>query len=388
MRILHVIPSLAVADGGPTTVVKELSRVARGRGDNLKVITTDKGLATTEPRVPGAQYARSLAPRRWTFSPQLVLKIWKALPETDVVHIHSVHTFPTLAAAVLSMLRRRPYVVEPHGALDAYHMKQRRLLKTLYFWTIDRPVLWMASGLIVSSTRERDDALDRLPSRKPIIIPLGVDEDLFHIDFTRARQQTAVFIGRLAEKKGIDLLLQAWPTVAARLPKANLILAGPIHRDLPESTARAVRHLYGEGIVWLGAVDRTERNRLLQTCGVLVLPSRDESFGIAVAEAMAAGVPVIVSADVGISSEVVTSGAGFVVARESGAIARALIEALSEDMSPRGLAARRVAEKLFRWTTVYDRMQALYRIAMVARNDSQADADETAFEEFRPPTEA
>jgi SAM-dependent methyltransferase len=204
------------------------------------------------------------------------------------------------------------------------------------------------------------------------VIPIGIDANELRApgvpDFAVATgigvdARVVTFLGRISAKKGVPLLVESFQSTAAAFPRAHLVIAGPddegIGRGLMPMIASAG---LADRVSFLGVVGGSEKRTLLQRSDVFVLASADESFGIAVAEAMAVGCPVVVSPDVAIEDVVRASGAGLVVERDPSAIAHAIAMILSEPVraAAMGEAGRRTVDERFSLPIVAAQLEAMY----------------------------
>ena len=219
--------------------------------------------------------------------------------------------------------------------------------------------------LCTSSQEERSirDLGYRVPTR---VVPLGVDAGalrapasprqdpsrlpVFNVMLRSSRSSAGSLAGRAA------LLVQSFSAMAATFPRAHLIVAGPDDEGIGRALAPKIAAAgVGDRISLVQRVGGSDKRALLQRSDVVVLPSTGESFGLAVAEAMAVGCPVVVSPAVPLSEAVTAAGAGLVVERESAQIAQALGAILSDRQaaSEMGQAGRRVIDEQFAWERVH-----------------------------------
>jgi glycosyltransferase involved in cell wall biosynthesis len=374
MRVLHVIPSIARTDGGPSEVIRGWLEHLPAENVDMTVLTTDKGVSaldadiTRDPRVIIKKVRR---PKRFSFSPALaacaVRMIWRA----DLVHIHSVHTFTSTASLWIAALLKRPVVLQPHGALDAYHWRQGETKKRCYSAVVDGLALRHVSRLIVSSAHESDDRAPRWATRiSTAQVQLGVDPTL--LSEVRQRRSPGVgpmvlFLGRITQKKRLDLALRAVSVVQQRGLPARLVVAGPLDPQLswnPQLLAKRLK--LSASVEFLGAVDQATRRRLLSEADVFVLPSDDESFGVSVAEALAAGCPTVATRTVGVAIDAEAAGALRISEAEPDALADNLIAVLSyEDVATNlSESGRRYAENNLTWPQSSSQLAECYRVTL------------------------
>lgn len=383
MKILHVIPTYlpAVRYGGPMFAVHSLCRALAALGHEVHVCTTsmdgpdDHDLPIEKPVERDGvvvHYFRADASRRLALSFAMRSYLGARLAGFDVVHTHSVFLWPPWYAARLARLRRVPYVMAPRGMLVPELIERRRRLpKLAWLRFMERNNLAEADALHFTSDLERRDAGRLgLAVRNPVVIPNGIDAG----DVTSAVEGCAreapmpyiLHLGRIHWKKGLDRLLRAM----ALAPDLNAVIAGNDEDGCTEALLRLAGECGVAGrIRWAGPVYGAEKWRLLRDARMLVLPSHSENFGNAVLEAMAAGVPVVVSPGVGLAGAVHEAGCGIVVDPEPRPLADALKrlwtdERLRCEMGEKG---RRLAEREYAWPRIAEKTVGMYRGILEAR---------------------
>jgi glycosyltransferase involved in cell wall biosynthesis len=236
-----------------------------------------------------------------------------------------------------------------------------------------------------TSTQEEIEARDQGVTLRPVIIPNAVEFSDFREDSTgwlRARypqlagRPVILFLSRVDPKKGLDLLLAAFAEVRRRMPNAALVIAG-------EGDSAFVSRLHSQaaqlGIeadtVWTGFIEGKQRVAALREADVFVLPSYSENFGVAVVEAMACGLPVIVSDQVGIHRELTAADAGVVTPCEHGRVAEAILQVLSDEGLRSRLSHNGTAlAKTFSVENVTDQLMSLYSDIISSKGPSKGGA--------------
>lgn len=386
MRVLQVIPNLAARIGGPAVSVVESSLALAECGVETTIFATDlaeTASAATHARVTAGDLpvgAESLdvrlyparRPRRLVFSPEL----WRALHEEarayDVVHIHSLFLFPQFAAYRAARKAKVPYVVSPRGALDPHLRQRNRAVKAINDVVWQRGMLEGAARLHVTSDEEARLLSDVAPGVARAVTPNGIRwrdfQDLPDGREFRSRSlqghdgPVVMYLGRLSHKKGIDVLIRAFAIARREVPDARLAIVGPDDEGLTPSLASLARC---EGVA--GAVTFTGmlrgRGKLaaLAAADVWALPSHSENFGVAVAEAQAAGRAVVVAPGVNIAPEIARAGAGVVSDLSAEAFARAIVSLLRDDEKRARLgAAGRAFARQYDWANVGPQLAAMY----------------------------
>lgn len=328
VHILHVIGSLSPADGGPPEVVRQLASVYRQTGDSLEVLCLDPPDAPFLRNFPCPVHALG---QRWIGRYSLSLRLWKWLranvSQFDAVVMQGIWTFPGVAVRMAARKAGKPYCVFAHGALDPWFNKKypfKHLKKNIY-WPIQYPVLRDATAVFFTSAVERDLAKTSFSPNtwKPVVFPNGINEpegnpaaqiDAFYARFPSLRgRRFLLFLSRLHEKKGCDLLLHAFANIASSAPDLDVVMAGPDQAGL-EAKLRQIATDKGiaSRVHWPGMLAGDLKWGALRACDAFVLPSHQENFGIVVVESLAAGRPVLISNQVNIWREIQADGVGLI----------------------------------------------------------------------------
>lgn len=384
MKVLHVIPSVSAVHGGPSRAIVNIERALANRGIEVTTATTnDDGDTRTLPVQCGKPIATSFA-TRWYFPRTTVffkislgLAQWLrgTVRQFDLVHVHALFSFAPVAAALIARQARVPYVVRPLGVLARYGMTEHHpMLKRVSLALVERRVIESASAVHFTSMAEQAEAEALGIKCKSVVIPLGTDIISAHPAKCVRRFDVdsfnLLFLSRIDRKKNIEGLLRAMRLVRERNLKVTLNIAGDGEALYIATLKSLARELAIEDQVnWLGYVEGDKKSEVLADASAFVLPSYSENFGIAVAEALAAGLPCIVSAGVAVSAEVEKAGAGIVVGTTPEEIAAGL-ESLVRN--PTGLfakssAARTLATNKFSIDTMGACLEALYHDILVPR---------------------
>jgi glycosyltransferase involved in cell wall biosynthesis len=391
LRILHVIASLAPRYGGPSQVCLELCQELARAGERVSIHTTNlDGPGTVD--VPchepvwtngvEIRYFPVQAPRRYALSLPLARALRRTIPEQDLVHIHSLYFFPSTMAAYYCRRAGVPYVVRPHGTLDPYHFRHHRGRK----WVYERLFEWRnlnRAAAIHFTTPEEQELTRPLGLTAPgVVVSPGVHAEryresdhaasAFRDEWPEVRgRRIVLFLGRLTEKKGLDLLVAAFGQLVRQRDDVHLVLAGPDN----DGYGRTVRGwLEAEGVVdrstFTGMLLGPRKLAALQAADVFALPSYTENFGVAVVEAMAAGLPIVISNKVNIWREIADARAGFVVHCDPDEVARAIASVLNDSAArtTMGERARRLVAERFTWSAAGKRMADIYRRIVEGRS--------------------
>jgi glycosyltransferase involved in cell wall biosynthesis len=260
--------------------------------------------------------------------------------------------------------------------------RRRPLLKQVSFRLVERRILQGAAAIHYTSEQERLEAERLGRFGRAAVIPLGIDLRAFEqpaspATFLRAHPSLAgrpivLFLSRLDPKKGLDLLLPAFAQLRRAHAQAALVVAGEGEPEYVLGLRETARRLgIAESVIFAGFLAGQEKLSALAAADAFVLPSYSENFGVAPVEAMAAGVPVVLSEHVAISADVRQGGAGLVVPAETGALADAM-KRLAFDPALRsrfGQNARRLARSRFAAEATARELISLYQ--EVRRHDAR-----------------
>lgn len=381
--MLHVIPSLSASRGGPSFQLPLIAHRLAAKGIVVDIATTDddghgrldvvRRQWVQKSGVKYVYFPRNL--RTYTVSLPLARWLWKSVRKYDVVHIHSLFSFPSTAASLAARHHGVPYVLRPLGTLSKWSLENLHpRLKQISIRVIERGALHGAAAVHFTSNQEYSEAAESLEVNHPVVIPNAVviPERDAESNLTILKEYpdlgdrfVILYLSRLDRKKGLDLLFRAYVEVRARLPRAALVVAGDGVERIRLELHQEARELGIAGdITWTGFVDGARKASLYALADVFVLPSHSENFGSAVVEAMAAGVPVIVTRGVGIWPEIEEHMAGRAIDFAPDELRDALIECAENEVIRRtmGENGRRLARDRFSSESVSTQLATMYSL--------------------------
>ncbi len=367
MRILHWLDLWWRDVGGPIRSITDLSEAMRERGHEVVVGTAD-------PRDAPADWLEGPDPRMRSFrhGPLGIIarservRLRELLRGVDVVHLHGLWERSTHSMAREARAAGVPFVVSTRGVLDDWAMTQRALRKRVFLAAFGRRLLDHASAIHCTSLGEARQVESRV-GRKPTVIPnLLRIEPLLTLPRRESATPRVLFLGRLHESKGLDLLLRATASLRpSELPPAIDVAGAGSPQELRAMTALVEELGLASQVRFLGHLDDAARLEALSHAWLMALPTAQENFGNALFEALAAGVPVIASKGLDAETELSESGGAMLVDREPSAIAAAL-ESMLRDAALReamSASARRWCERELHPHAVGQRFETLYRAA-------------------------
>jgi glycosyltransferase involved in cell wall biosynthesis len=363
VKVLHVIPSLSPRHGGPSFALPLMERALTEAGVEVTVATTDDdgpgGRVSVALGLPvPVNGASHFFFRKQTEFYKCSVPLWRWLAghvgEFQVVHVHALFSFASVAASRCARQRRVPYIIRPLGVLNRWGMENRRpWLKRVSLRWIEGPLLRRAAAVHYTSQREREEAENAGVRAAGAVIPLGIDTrafrklpgpDQFQRRFPQAVGRTLIlFLSRLDEKKGLDLLLPAFANVHRKHPRALLVIGGSGNETYLRKLMKLAQELgIQPDVVWTGHLEGEDKLSALSAASVFVLPSYSENFGIAAVEAFAAGLPSVLTHEVAVASEAQLAKAALVVTCEATKLTAALEEFLCDPELRRQMAGNAV----------------------------------------------
>jgi len=328
MRVLQIIGSVAAELGGVLEGVRMLSEDWSRDGHDVEVATLDA------PGFPDALAfpvpVHTLGPRhtRWAYSPAFYPWLKNHHHEYDFVLVHGLWQYQSFAAWRALSGGSTPYVAFTHGMLDPYFRKRfpfKHFQKMVVWPWSDYRMLRDATAVIFTCDEERKLARNTFVpySAREIVVGYGTKKSPLPIPEARRAffsrfpelqgKRLLSYVGRLHPKKGCDLLIEAYAAALAQDDSWHLVMAGPNLDDWEKDLRLIASKLkIDDRITWTGMLQHEFKWGAIAASELLVLPSHQENFGLVVAEALACGVPVVVTNQVNIWREIEASEAGIV----------------------------------------------------------------------------
>jgi glycosyltransferase involved in cell wall biosynthesis len=390
MKLLCVVPSYwpAFKYGGTVYCIHTLNKVLVKKGIDVTVHTTNAGLDAKTPvnhqvNVDGVKVYyfsfiklfESFGSTGWQFSWKMTNTIRRTLKTFELVYVNSIWNYPAVVTTHYCIQYRKPYIIFPHGMLYPYMLAKKAWKKWPYHRLVVKRSLQNAAAINYTTMDEAEKCHSFLGlDSKFFIVPNGIDLSEFNSlpsrENLRKRYHIAkykkiiLFLGRIHWKKGLDVLIDAYIRLAKKRNDVNLLIVGPDEEGYGEKIKKLIRkngleyvdnglgNEYYEAdsrITFTGMLTGQAKLEVLAGSDIFVLPSYSENFGMAVIEALACGIPTIISNNVGIHKEVKQNNAGIVTETDVGILQRDMEtlldnESLTEEMAENG--KRKVADRM------------------------------------------
>lgn len=372
MKHLHFTQALEPLNGGGmglSTVA--LHRQFLGMGVDSTLCST-YGEAPQKP-VKGVFEFRRIKPDFLYYSPGLRERARQLVASADVIHGHGLYVGTNYLMGAEARRQRRPLVYHTHGFLDPWILNRSRWKKRLVHWLFEDANFQHARLWRALTSKEADQIRSQGIKGPIIVVPVGLDVADFDLPFRAGDEiQTplipslvnqhrfrAVFVSRLHPKKGLDILLSAWASLAAERREWELIIAGPDEGGYAATVDRTIGQLGLTGSVRrVGKVSHESKVKLLKSADMFVLPSYSEGFTSAILEAMAAALPVVATRECNFP-ELFQQGGGWECSVNLDSLTTALREALTAseaERRQRGAAGRQLLERDYTWESVCRRL--------------------------------
>ncbi|WP_088889484.1 glycosyltransferase [Leptolyngbya ohadii] len=383
MKVLHVIPSLSPLRGGPSEAVVQMIRALRIQGIDAEIITTnDDGdevlnvplcqpIAYPEHSPVPVRFFPRFSPaipaiREFAFSGTLAAWLCQNIAQYNLVHIHAIFSWASTIAMTIARLQRIPYIVRPLGQLCHWSLQQGQRKKQIYLSLIEQTNLNGARSIHFTSEQEQQEAAALGLKAPGFVLPHGLTIPSQQPDAKLYLRRSLnlppdepiiVFLSRLHPKKGLDYLIPALSHLQKRhsTSRFTFVLAGNASADYEAEVEQLLQTTgLSQRTQQLGFVTGEAKNFLLQGSDLFVLTSHSENFGIAVLEAMANGLPVLITPGVALAPLVERSHLGWVTPLEESRIATALEEFLSSSdrAVEMGERARTIVAQHYTWDAI------------------------------------
>jgi glycosyltransferase involved in cell wall biosynthesis len=294
--------------------------------------------------------------------------------EYDIAHIHALFSPISTAAATVARRNNLPYILRPLGTLDPADLNKKKFLKKIYASLWEKPNLAGAAGVHFTTAEECRVSARFGVKTNDLIVPLGVELPAEKPVFGSIREEFGIapdiplilFMSRIDRKKGLDILIPALENLLRLGKKFHFVLAGGNPQD-PEYIQNICNIIINSELGKVTTIAGEKKLGLLQDADVFTLPSYYENFGIAVAEAMAVGIPVVISQGVHIWDAVETAEAGWVSKCNIDDFTNKLGLAL-EDISERkrrGKNGKIYASEHYSWSAIVQQILPIYQLIIV-----------------------
>jgi glycosyltransferase involved in cell wall biosynthesis len=375
MRILHIVQSLDPAWGGIARVLPCLASELAAAGDTCRIATLSGGRFGNAPDVPGVEVSRFACPpnSRLGRSGDFNSRIPELVRDADVVHLHGLWTGQNWSAGKAARRAGRPYIMTPHSMMMPWAWARSWWKKRPIGWLFEHKNLRQAACLHALADGEAqhmralgfNDRIEVIPNglRTADFVNLPPADGLIERFPEMRDRRWVLFLGRIHPQKGIVYAMQACFDLLAFAGDWHLVIAGPDEVGLAKMLQAAIaRKNLQNRVTFTGMLPREDVRALLGRASLLLQPSMSEGLSMSILEALAAGLPAIISTACNMP-EVETEGAGRVVPPNRADLAytmRGIVKLDKEALAEMGRKARKLAEERFDWSKLIPKYRAMY----------------------------
>lgn len=377
MKILQVIQFLTPSRGGSVAVPYSISEELSNRGHKVTIITTDYEFdedyanSIREKGVEVIKFPCMCNLSLFLYSP--LMKNWasKNIKNYDVIHMHNFRSYQNNIIHKYAKENGVPYILQAHGSVMEFFKKKR--LKMLYDFLWGNNILIDASTVIAITKKELKQYYKMGVKRNNIkIIPNGINfadfeklpkKGLFRKKFNLCNEEKIIlFLGRINEIKGLELLVRAFSEIDENKFKCKLVIVGPDDGFLNKLIKISKEFNIEKNLIFTGPLYGNDKIIALVDSDIFILPSIYETFPISLIEAFACSKPVIISKNCDVS-ESVENNMGIVVNYDIISIKNAIENLLSDDKLSKnyGNAGRIYAKEFCNWKKIVDNFEMIYQ---------------------------
>ena len=302
MEIYHFAENIDLQSGGVRTVLVNLDNYLNSNPLNSSIIlTNNKDENDNYLEFPSTKF------KSWYYSEDLKKYVDEIEKNDTIFHLQGVFMHPQYLASKYARTNNIPYIITPHGMLEPWHMKDKKLKKKLYLNLILKKILSKSNILHAITPLEKDN-LFRMTKHKNIIeIPNFIHHSVLPKNLTYdPEEEYLLFLSRLHPKKGLDILIESMSKIDNKKIKLKIVGA---KNDYSNQLQKKLKNTILENrIVFVGGVYGNEKYELFANAKAFVAPSYSEAIGMVNLEAAACKTPVITSFNTGISPEWNTNG--------------------------------------------------------------------------------
>jgi len=354
-----------------------MCRALAERGVDPLIVATDAdgsedlavpiGERTTWQGVPALFFHREFS-ESFKYSRGLSRWVRDHIADFDIVHIHAVLSHACLAAATASRRARVPYVLRPLGTLAPWSLRQKAVKKRIMLALGGREAILDAAAIHCTSEDEKRGIEQAFPKSRGVVIPLGIDQPFLDTPIAtwaeKSNDPYLLTLSRVHPKKNLEALIQAFAQTSSRneFQHWRLVIAGSGDSEYVNTLEQLVRDLGATGRVsFVGWAEGEQKHGLIGRASVFAIASLHENFGVSLLEALAAGVPAVVSRQVELSAIVEAAGAGWIVDTSAESLAAGFAAAFGDDdqRKAKSLKAREFARR-YGWNNVAIELVDLY----------------------------
>lgn len=401
MKVLFVVPSYepAWAFGGTVTATSGLCKTLPKKGADVTILTTDADGKGGHLDVPLGKplnladvkvwyFHCDFLPKKAFYSKGLSQKIKETVKYFDLVHVSAIWQWHQRTVFKECTKSHIPYIVSPHSSLMNWSFKEvgNRWLKSFYWGLFGNVSINKATAIHFLSHGEREVSRDFAHNSSSFIVPNGINLDDFRFDRTMRNElrgtlglpesaKVILFLGRIHPKKNIELIVRAISENKNKTGKVFFLVVGYVENQKYYRSLRKLVTEYGlnSRVKWVPPIENKEVKNFYLMSDLMVLPSKSEGVSMAINEALATSLPVLISNRVANHREIEKDRAGIIVEPEQTSVTKALKMIMSSPSILKNLSlnARKSAENRYDINKVASLMIKAYEDVLTGRRSPE-----------------
>jgi len=366
MKVAVVIPYIGDKSSGPAHSVPGMCGGLSRSGVDIELHALNPLPSELFPFVSIGHPWRSFPYRPLGCSPHMIKALCKRAKEVDIIHNNSLWMMPNIYPGLA--IRNTPckLVTAPRGTMTGYSMNRSRWKKNIMMWLGQRRALEQTHMFHATSAAELED-IRRLGWRQPVVvIPNGIVvpewRNRENLDNRNSGRRVLLYLSRIHPEKRVDLLLKVWKHIAPLKLDWDLWICGPLNGEYPKKIVSLSQELMLQRVFFKGEVLDEEKSNTYRVAELFILPTNTENFGMVVAEALAHGIPAVVSKGApwqGLGPK----RCGWWVDNDQKSLCDTLLEAMalsSDELCTMGEKGRQWMERDFSWDSLGMQMRSAY----------------------------
>ncbi len=322
MKILHVIDSCDPKIGGPIEGIKQLNFFYKKNKMTANLLCSNDKLDIKKfkknlPKI----YAMGSGLGKYSYNNNMFIWLKQNIDKYSVVIVHGIWQYHNYAVWKITKEKGIPYFVLPHGSLDPWFNRKYpiKFIKKYIYWNIfQHKILADSNGVLFTNKIELALAKNSfdLTKIKKINIGYGISGNPYKKIALKKKKKLKkkifAYIGRIHEKKGLDILIKSFLNILKFTSEYHLVIAGPKDTKYFKYLNSLIPKKLKSNISWPGALFNKKKWNLFNSCYVFCMPSHQENFGISIAEALSSKKPVLTTNKVNIYKIIKKYNAGII----------------------------------------------------------------------------
>jgi glycosyltransferase involved in cell wall biosynthesis len=367
MKIMQVVTSISDDFAGPSYSVPALCSALQDNGCDVTLYTLGdlpkKSFNFTIKTFPRGKFPTPKLAYLLGLSPKMLQEMKKDVDSFDIIHSHMLWKAPNYYSGFVAKDKNKPYLISPRGTVSSWALNFSKWKKKIVLALGQKKALDAVTCFHATSEEERKEIVAfGYPKTPCTVIPNGID--IPEMQYPKlSDKKRLVFLSRIHEKKGVDILIKSWKQVEKLFPEWELSIVGPNEHEYAKKMQKLVIELDCQRITFEGEIYGEDKIKFLQQSYLFVLPTHSENFGMVVAEALVNEVPVICSKGAPWEG-LETHDAGWWIDIGEEALIKALKTAMdldSEELLQKGKNGRKWMINDFSWDKIAKQLIDVYQ---------------------------